>query len=368
MVSALKFFRKARKPEGAAPSIEVRPLTRIAGNSSVEAGNGTAYSKEMLAYFKDYPPRSFMSDESRAVLFSLIRTLRPKVVAEIGTLFAGTTEVMARALWENGEGVIHTTDPFGVDRHPDAIIGGWPQELREITHFHPLNSMAFFQELGGRQTVLDLVLVDGSHDYEYALFDLQMAARLLRPGGVIVMDNSEQSGPFQAARTFLAAHPAWRELGSSIASYDPSKPFDDSRASMQFTSFVIIQAPDHLSISVGPHSWGQAYVKTSAMAGFSLDLPAQVAAGTLHYQAILRAFSEGNRDAEEIKSRGSVRLDLAGRSMLLNHGLKTTLRSKMHDAERFTFEIDLSWQADRGAPPLALAGIPALFAEEEMEH
>jgi hypothetical protein len=51
----------------------------------------------------------------------LIRTLRPQAVAEVGTLFAGTTEVMARALWENGSGVIHTADPYGADRCPEII-------------------------------------------------------------------------------------------------------------------------------------------------------------------------------------------------------------------------------------------------------
>jgi hypothetical protein len=29
--------------------------------------------------------------------------------------------VLARALWENGEGVVHTTDPFGAERCPAAI-------------------------------------------------------------------------------------------------------------------------------------------------------------------------------------------------------------------------------------------------------
>ena len=51
-----------------------------------------------------------MSGHSRAVLFSLIRMHRPQVVAEIGTLHAGATEIMARALWENGTGIVYTTD------------------------------------------------------------------------------------------------------------------------------------------------------------------------------------------------------------------------------------------------------------------
>ena len=107
-------------------SNEVRPLVRITGDGfptgtavdfdSIVKMRGTAAYAKLQDYFKhNYPPRALMSEESRAILFTLIRMLRPKVVVEIGTLFAGTTEVMARALWENGEGVIHTTDPFGAE-------------------------------------------------------------------------------------------------------------------------------------------------------------------------------------------------------------------------------------------------------------
>ena len=76
----------------------------------------------------------------------------------------------------SGGGMLHTTDPFGADRCP-TIIGTWPRELQEITEFHPLNSMGFFGALTQRRITIDMVLVDGQHDYEYALFDLQMGAR-----------------------------------------------------------------------------------------------------------------------------------------------------------------------------------------------
>ena len=117
-----------------APDEDIRPLVPLAGSEI--AGGGTiaaetmaawrrtpAYA-ELLTYFESYPPRSLMGPHSRAILFSLIRMLRPKVVAEVGTLFAGTTETLAHAPWENGEGVIHTTDPFGADRCPRSSAAG----------------------------------------------------------------------------------------------------------------------------------------------------------------------------------------------------------------------------------------------------
>jgi predicted O-methyltransferase YrrM len=321
----------------------------------------TPFYTDAVSYFAEYPARSLMSHYSRSVLYCLIRMLRPQAVAEVGTLFAGTTEVMARALWENGAGMIYTADPYGADRCPD-IIASWPQELRCITHFRPLSSMDFFLELDRQRVALDLVLVDGNHDFEFALFDLQMAARLLRPGGVVVMDNAEQTGPFQAARSFIANQPGWRELGSSIAHYDPRRPFDRERTSLPGTTFVVLQAPPHLSIGTGPHSWGQKAAAAPFAGGLSLELLPQVTAGTLHYQALLRGFADGNRYVAELRTEGAVRLALDGPAKTLAHRFSEPLAlvvPAQHGDASFTFEVDLAWQPDAGSPPLALAAIPS---------
>src|SRR5262249_7632569 len=202
--------------------------------------------EDMCRYFHNYP-RSLMGDKSRAVLFALVRMARPKIAAEIGTYFAGCTEVIARALRENGEGFLHTTDPFDANRCRE-IIARWPDELQNRVRFHGLNSMDFLLKLHREQVVLDFVLIDGDHDYEPVLFDLHMAARLLRPGGIVVMNDSVQSGPFQAARTFLASHSGWQELGTALASYDEGSPFTGGRASQPGIGFLILQAPSHWSL------------------------------------------------------------------------------------------------------------------------
>jgi predicted O-methyltransferase YrrM len=313
---------------------------------------------EAEAYLWTYPALSFLSGRSRTVLYSLIRLLRPKVVAEVGTLFAGTAEAIARALWENGGGILHTTDPYGADRCP-AIIETWPRELQKITRYYPLNSMDFFLALDREGVTLDMALVDGNHDFEFALFDLQMAARLLRPGGTIIMDNAEQSGPFRAARMFMGSNPGWREIGNSLATYDRFKPFDLTRTSIPGTSFIVLKAPDYLSIGPGPHSWGQKYVECSQVQNLVLYLPTQKTAGLLFYQAILRGFADNNRRAEELKADGQIRLETNGEPTAIVHPLAESL--SFHDMPAdaaFTVDIDLSWQADPGSPCLVLSDIP----------
>jgi hypothetical protein len=337
---------------------DVRPLvpaTTQPPPATVDSLLSSAFYAEALSYFTDYPARSLMSDHSRAILYSLIRTLRPTYIAEIGTLYAGTTEVLARACWENNWGGINTTDPFGGKRCP-SIIAGWPKDIGKYATFHPLSAMDFFQYLDQRRISLDMTLIDGNHDYEFALFDLQMAARRTRPNGLIIMDNAEQSGPFNAARLFLSLNPMWREWGRAIADHDPSNPFNASRSSLPETTFIILQAPAYLSVGEGPHSWGQADTTASRVDGLTFTLPQQVTAGILHYQMIFRAFFGDGPMPVEAKAIGHLRIE-ANEATTLTHKFKDALQLPA-GAKPYTTEVDISWQADAGSLPLLLVTVP----------
>ena len=335
--------------------------TVLSRNDVAAFRNGAEFST-LLERFQSWPATSRMSGESRAVLYWIIKQSRPRVVAEIGTLFAGTSEVIARAIVENGiAGRFETTDPYGAATCP-PIIAQWPEELRAVTTFHALNSMAFLSDASARGVQFDVVLIDGNHDFEFALFDLQMAARLLRPGGVIVMDNAEQTGPFYAGKQFLERNQAWRELGDSIASNDSASPFNPRRSSVAGTTFMLLQAPPHLTISTGPQSWGPQRLDVHYVAGLSIDLPSQRTAGRLRYQAILRSITHAGRRGQERFDVCEIRLDVDGTAKQIVHPFDAPLRTDIHetfdDAAKI-FEIDMSWIADPGMPPLALSALPA---------
>jgi predicted O-methyltransferase YrrM len=55
----------------------------------------------------------------------------------------------------------------------------------------------------GRQ--FGLVLVDGSHEYEFASFDIDAAPKRLERGGFIVIDNVSQAGPYCRDKGFPRA-------------------------------------------------------------------------------------------------------------------------------------------------------------------
>lgn len=371
-MNAVKRFLRRADPKPPSPSyaIQVRPLEPIATPmgepKDIAQVMATPVYAEVVRYFSNYPGRSLMSDHSRAVLYSLVRLLRPNLVAEIGTLYAGTTEVFARALWQNGEGVVHSADPYGAERC-SAVIAQWPAELQRHVQYHAKSSMDFFSRMVLESKKFGLLLIDGNHDYEYALFDLQMAARLVTPGGIVVMDNAEQTGPFRASRVFLDANPAWREIGSAIADYDPLKPFNRARASLPDTSFLLLQAPASLSIGAGPHSWGQDWITVPKVDGLHFDIVTPCR-GTLFYQVQLRGFANGNRWISEDRLEGQLRLDVeqAGKQTELrfDRTMMVTAPTEYQDT-LFTLELDLSWQADPGTPPLALARLPVHWAVDK---
>jgi predicted O-methyltransferase YrrM/SAM-dependent methyltransferase len=354
--------------------IDVRPLRQIVEGGefpteppvTMESINlllsSAPYRDVIRPFFMDYPKMSLMGHDCRAFIYGLVRLSKPELVAEIGTYFAGTAEVFARALWENGRGMLYTTDPYGAERGP-AIIRQWPAPLQEVVRFFPEDSMTFLGNLSRAEALLDIILIDGNHEYEFASFDLAVAARMMRPGGIIIMDNVEQSGPFEAARQFLVENPEWRELGNCIAGFELSDPFAMPRCSIPGTSFLVLQAP--FSFTVGPklRSWGNRPAPSrTQFPGFVLELSPQHCRGRLHFQAVYRGFSGDGRALEELKQQGSITIELDGSARTVEHQYDQTLVSdvfvRLSPHCYHNFELELLWQADPGSGPLTLAAEP----------
>ena len=352
--------RKARHLEvrldGLDKGLAVRPISDIAW-PSFDLAKTDDPVKEILAsrefetatqFFKDNPAaeRSLVSGQAQALLYCVIRNLRPDHVFEIGSYKAGTTEALCRALHANGRGLLHTVDPFRGD-YVAATIAHWPAELQRHVSIHSMSSMDFYMEMERQSVSPGVVFVDGNHDYEFAMFDIGRAAKYMTPGGFIFVDNVAQPGPFFAARDFLSANLGWREIGGSTGGYNASRSFDRKRSAIPETDFIVLRAPSAHVASDRPTNFGRARWWSPSVKGIELQLDGPAATGILDVQLVLRGF--GSQPVEMI---GEASLRLQEASGHISVPVEVTLQGQF---TYFTVEPWLIWRGDQ---PLAITVPP----------
>jgi predicted O-methyltransferase YrrM len=248
--------------------------------------------QETVRWFAQDPThgRSLLSPDAQALLFAMVRNLKPKHVFEIGTFQAGTTEAIARAMQANAGGTVHTVDPFGMPQVP-AILSKWPREMRRHVRFYPIDSMAFHLETTRLNQTSDLTLIDGHHDYEYVLFDLNAARRSVAPGGFVILDNFSQPGPYLAIQDFCASTLGWRRCGTD-APVRPLRPFDPGRTAIINTDFAVLRAPSDLFVGSRPVTFGARPFSGRRIRGVRLKRKPPLSSGTLSVQCILRGHAK----------------------------------------------------------------------------
>ena len=302
------------------------------------------------AFFAHSPSasRSLVSTVAQAMMYSLVRNLHPAHVFEIGTYLAGTAEAICRGLHANGQGILHTTDPFGGKRVP-PVLACWPSKLRKHIRFYCSTSMEFFSRMIETPDIRPaLVFIDGNHDFEYAAFDIACAARLLQPSGFILVDNVSQAGPFWAARDFLAAHADWTECRVTDRSCDPSKAFDAERTNIPDTDLMVLRAPPNRSLGKRPVTLGEVPLCTTGFDGIAVPVGHLEDDGILHVQCVLRGFPG------HVEKVGSTSCSVSSRDSgtVLRLPLVMDLGTGF---EVVRLEIWLIWTGTR---PLPLDGVP----------
>lgn len=357
--------RKAKELEirldGLHKGLAIKPISDIAfpkidlatSKNPIAEILGAPEIDETKTYFYDNPAaeRSLISSQSQALLYSLIRNLRPEYVFEIGTYKAGTTEAICRALLANDKGTAHAVDPFQGE-YIAAVLKFWPPELFRHVRLHMKDSMAFFGDMERQRIHPELVFVDGNHEYEYAAFDIACGARLLAPGGFIFVDNISQPGPFFAARDFLAANTGWRELGNTETQYNRDKAFDSGRGTVAETDFMILRAPMTYGVGERPFNVARTRWSTSKVAGVRLNFVPPDQAGRLTVQVVLRGFG---MVPAETTAEASVHVEAGA------NDLSVTLAPPAQVEGQFVYFTVEPWLIWHGTQPLQLLAAPEPF-------
>jgi hypothetical protein len=309
---------------------------------------------ETVSWFTVNPAaqRSLVSPDTQALLFSMVRNLKPAHVFEIGTFRCGTTEAICRALLANGGGTLHTVDPYGYGSVPGILLK-WPKELRRHVRYYPVNSMTFYARMARLGVAPALAFIDGNHDYEFALFDLHSAARKLAPGGFIFLDNVGQAGPFFAAVDFLSHRQGWYECGSTLTRYRFSHPFDRERSTINNTDLVAMRAPSLVTIGPRPETVGQQLVGGGGISGLRLQIREPSGLGTLTAQCIVRGFG-----ARHIEMEDETSVAINNVSGALDIRFEKPIALNASEFDHITVETWLAWN---GNTSLLLDKAPEVF-------
>jgi predicted O-methyltransferase YrrM len=304
------------------------------------------------AYFTDYPERVLASPRVRAFMYQLVRARRPELMVEIGTYFAGTTEVIARAMWANGNaGKLVTIDPYGGHRVP-GILSQWPPALQDAVIFLDRNSMDFYIEFGAHTPLIDIAFIDGNHSYEFAFYDLISLAKWARPGGIIILDDCDQPGVFWAAKHFLDLNPGWREVSGVFDDFDAARPFASMRSSVEDVGYLILEVPETFEITQNPISFSYSRFRQRGIGGFRIHPTANSGAGELGAgkpEQLVTSFSTVIEKTEDMQS------------ISLDQPFLTELDTWVTTREA---ELAFVWYPRDGATPLSLAERPELIVTD----
>lgn len=122
---------------------------------------------------------------------------------EVGLALGLSTLHICDALMEHPDSGRHTAiDPLEESNFGNAGLMSLERAgVRDLVEHIDLSSdLALPELLRDRRGEFDFALVDGAHWFDYAFLDAFFCMQLVRPGGVVVLDDTWMPGPRLAAR------------------------------------------------------------------------------------------------------------------------------------------------------------------------
>lgn len=172
--------------------------------------------------------RGFGEDAFHTMWFLLFREFRPQSFLEIG-VFRGQSLSLAALLARHFQlnCLVQGVSPFSPAG--DAVskyaceVDYLADTLRNFSHFQlPAPSLlkAYSTDAEAVQLIAsrswDIIYIDGNHDYSVAKSDWDLCAKQVRPGGLIVLDDSGLSSAFRPPAFATAGHPGPSQLAAEI--------------------------------------------------------------------------------------------------------------------------------------------------------
>jgi len=161
-------------------------------------------------------------------LYALVRLSHPKNLVESGVASGVSSASMLLGIRANRNGVLHSIDMpvFRVGKRggeswaiPQGMSSGWavPMRLRKGWDLREGRSEMLLEPLLDKITTLDFYCHDSPVDVAHFAFEMKTIRNYLKPGSVVVADNTDRDTFDRTAR--LAGAIAYYRRGSSLGGF-----------------------------------------------------------------------------------------------------------------------------------------------------
>jgi Methyltransferase domain len=172
---------------------------------TVLGARGWGFGRDTYAWYAD-------GDRSLCrAAWCVVLHARPEVVIETGVAHGVTTRVVLEALRQNDFGHLWSIDlPFPFDHrlHGETAIAV-PDACRSRWSYVEGSSKQRLPALAAELGHVELFIHDSLHTAENTLFEMEEAASVMRPGGVLLVDDIDSHTGFA---TFAESHPSYQSI------------------------------------------------------------------------------------------------------------------------------------------------------------
>ena len=168
----------------------------VAEGSAIARADGTRHTLFPVA----------VSPAEGAALHAWVRREGAAHTIEIGLGYGISALHICLGLIENGDGDAHhvAVDPYQSTRFSNCGLQFLADAgVAAMVEHHAAPSEIVLPRLLGEQRRFDLAFVDGNHRFDAVFVDLFYLGRLVRPGGIIVLDDYQLPGIARAAAFWL---------------------------------------------------------------------------------------------------------------------------------------------------------------------
>jgi predicted O-methyltransferase YrrM len=194
-----------RKSEGSGAVEASRPVREVLERLQVE---GTVIASDGSEH--DLFPIAIPAAEGEALRGWVIHEGASRTL-EVGLGYALSTLYICEGLVESGDGsALHVAvDPYQSSRFANCGLQHLTEAgARQLVEHHSEPSQIALPRFVSEGHTFDLAFVDGDHRFDSVFVDLFYAGRLVRPGGVVMLDDY-QLPAIECASSFFKSNLGW---------------------------------------------------------------------------------------------------------------------------------------------------------------